>query len=239
MEEGLFHNQLFVNHINENAVAAIAHSEGHAEEERVNPLTGAREKVCPRYDSVPCSAHQAVYQSARSGFDASAVPASFVCDPQGKMLAKVPGQAPQAFIDKLNEAQQKLGRPIAGQIRIRGIPLERRLDRRERVVPESRLRLPPGRVAQGSDLGALRDLRARLAVQRPPIAALWQRHAALVRHLDEQQVGELLNVVAVIDAVVTQRVAEPPQLLDNVSHRENLMLGRPSGRPARARFPFP
>ena len=126
MEEGLFHNQLFVNHINENAVAAIAHSEGHAEEERVNPLTGAREKVCPRYDSVPCSAHQAVYQSARSGFDASAVPASFVCDPQGKMLAKVPGQAPQAFIDKLNEAQQKLGRPITGsQIQRWMVPLYR------------------------------------------------------------------------------------------------------------------
>ncbi len=115
MEEGLFHNQIFVNHVNEFAVAAVGHMEGHTEEERVNPLTGAREKVCPRYDTIPCTAHQSVYQGSRNNFQFTGVPASFIADPQGNKLFEVNGQAPQAFIDKLNEAQQKIGqRPITG-----------------------------------------------------------------------------------------------------------------------------
>lgn len=115
MEEGLFHNPIFVNHVNEFAVAAVGHSEGHSAEERINPQTGAREQVCPRYDTIPCSAHQAVYQGARNAFQFSAVPSSFIADPSGKMLSEVGGQAPQAFIDKLNEAQQTIGqRPVTG-----------------------------------------------------------------------------------------------------------------------------
>lgn len=115
MEEGLFHNPIFVNHINEFAVAAVGHMEGHSEEERVNPMTGAREKVCPHYDTIPCTAHQAVYQGARNNFQFSGVPACFIADPQGNKVSEVNGQAPQAFIDKLNEAQQKIGqRPVTG-----------------------------------------------------------------------------------------------------------------------------
>ena len=41
---------------------------------------------------------------------------------------------------------------------------------------------------------------------------------ALVGHLEEQQVGDLLDVVAVVDAVVAQGVAEAPELLDDVAH---------------------
>lgn len=115
MEEGLFHNPIFVNHINEFAVAAVGHMEGHTEEERVNPVTGAREKVCPHYDTIPCAAHQAVYQGSRNAFDFSGVPACFIADSAGVMVSQVNGQAPQPFIDKINEAQQKIGqRPITG-----------------------------------------------------------------------------------------------------------------------------
>lgn len=115
MEEGLFHNPLFVNHINEFAVAAVGHMEGHTEEERVNPMTGAREKVCPHYDTIPCTAHQEVYRGAGNRFEFSGVPACFIADASGNMVSEVRGQAPQQFIDKINEAQQKIGqRPITG-----------------------------------------------------------------------------------------------------------------------------
>jgi tetratricopeptide (TPR) repeat protein len=115
MEEGLFHNPMFVNHINESAVAVVGHSEGHTEESRRNPMTGADEKVCPHYDTIPCEVHQKVYQDTRSSFDFRGVPACFIALPSGEKFAEVNGQAPQAFIDKLNEAQQKIGqRPILG-----------------------------------------------------------------------------------------------------------------------------
>ena len=115
MEEGLFHNPVFVQFMNESAVSVVGHIEGHTEEERVNPATGAREKVCPHYDTIPCAAHQAVYRSAGNKFEFSGVPACFIADSSGKMITKVQGQAPQQYIDKINEAQAASGqRPITG-----------------------------------------------------------------------------------------------------------------------------
>ena len=38
----------------------------------------------------------------------------------------------------------------------------------------------------------------------------------LVRHLEEQEVGQLLDIVAVGEAVVTEDVAIVPELLDNL-----------------------
>ena len=40
----------------------------------------------------------------------------------------------------------------------------------------------------------------------------------LVGHLEEEQIGDLLDVVAVVDAVVAQRVAEAPEFLNDVGH---------------------
>jgi hypothetical protein len=51
-----------------------------------------------------------------------------------------------------------------------------------------------------------------------PVASGGQCHAALVRHLDEQQVGDLFDVVAVVDSVMPKRVAETPEFLDDVAH---------------------
>ena len=42
------------------------------------------------------------------------------------------------------------------------------------------------------------------------------------RHLQEEQVGELLDVVAVVDAVVAEGVAEAPKLFDNVGHDDGI-----------------
>ena len=58
MEEGLFHNQVFVDFITENAVAVIGHQQAHTEIDKVDRRTGQTTKVCPRYPTIPCSAHQ-------------------------------------------------------------------------------------------------------------------------------------------------------------------------------------
>jgi hypothetical protein len=46
---------------------------------------------------------------------------------------------------------------------------------------------------------------ARLAVRRP---------GSLVGHLEEQQVGELLDVVAIRHAIITKHIAVIPKLLN-------------------------
>ena len=60
--------------------------------------------------------------------------------------------------------------------------------------------------------------RAGFVLEAAPVAALRDLDAALVGHLQEEQVGELLDVVAVIDAVVAQGVAEAPEFVDDVGH---------------------
>ncbi len=115
MEEGLFHNQVFVDHVSEFAVAVVGHREAHEEVEQVDPRTGVKRTVCPVYGSIPCQAHQTSMSQARGSFDFSGVPASFVCDSSGKLVSKVSGMAPQKFIEALNEAQQKIGKaPLRG-----------------------------------------------------------------------------------------------------------------------------
>ena len=117
MEEGLFHNPMFVNYVSENAVAAVGHTEGHTEVERVDPQTGQKSKVCPNYNTIPCSAHQAVYQQSRNAFNFSGVPSSFVCDSSGKELFKDCDGSPQQVIDALTKAQQQIGKkPVTGSM---------------------------------------------------------------------------------------------------------------------------
>jgi hypothetical protein len=113
MEEGLFHNPIFVDYITENAIAVVGHSGSHAEIEVPDMATRSMKKVCPRYPTIPCTVHDKAAREARSGFEFRGVPASFVCDSSGKELEKVQGMSPQKFIDALTSAQQKIGkRPI-------------------------------------------------------------------------------------------------------------------------------
>jgi len=58
--------------------------------------------------------------------------------------------------------------------------------------------------------------------QRIPVAIFRNLRAALIGHFEEQQIGELLNVITVINAVVTQRVAEAPEFLNDVGHERIL-----------------
>src|SRR5262249_38723902 len=60
--------------------------------------------------------------------------------------------------------------------------------------------------------------RAAFVTQCDPIAPLWQLDALLIRHLQEEQERDLLDVVAVVDAIVAQGVAEPPEFLNDVTH---------------------
>ena len=77
----------------------------------------------------------------------------------------------------------------------------------------SRARRRPARVSAGQSKPA--GIARRLVVRRL---------RPLVRHLQEEQVGELLDVVAVGQAVVAQDVAVVPELLDDLLG----MIGRHS-----------
>src|SRR5262249_31979879 len=52
---------------------------------------------------------------------------------------------------------------------------------------------------------------------------------ALVGHFEEEQVRNLLDVVAVIDAVMAKRMAEAPQFLDDVGHKRFYSGFQPRG----------
>jgi len=41
-----------------------------------------------------------------------------------------------------------------------------------------------------------------------------------VGHLDKEQVGDLLDIVTVIDTVMPKRITKTPEFADNVCHRE-------------------
>src|ERR1700681_2670040 len=51
-----------------------------------------------------------------------------------------------------------------------------------------------------------------------PIAALRDHDRFLVGHFQEEQLGELLYVVTIIDAVMAKGMAEAPEFLDDVTH---------------------
>ena len=59
---------------------------------------------------------------------------------------------------------------------------------------------------------------AGLVFEAGPVAAFRNFSAALVGHFQKQQIGELFDVVAVVDAVVAKRVAKAPEFLDDVRH---------------------
>ena len=50
------------------------------------------------------------------------------------------------------------------------------------------------------------------------------RPGALIRHLEEQQIGELLDVVAVGEPIIAKEVAVVPQLLDDLSRVAHVLL---------------
>ena len=67
-------------------------------------------------------------------------------------------------------------------------------------------------------LSEIGQLRAGLGLERFPIAIFRNFRAALVGHLEEQQIRELFDVVPVVNTVVAQRMAEAPEFLDDVGH---------------------
>lgn len=117
MEEGLFHNPQFVNYINEWAVAAIGHSGKHSEVDHVDRRTRKKSKVCPNYNTIPCSSHQDVSSGASSIREGRGMPQSFVCDNEGKKVKKFRASSPASVIAALQEAQKKIGKkPITGSM---------------------------------------------------------------------------------------------------------------------------
>jgi len=64
----------------------------------------------------------------------------------------------------------------------------------------------------------IRQRGAGLRLERFPIAILRHFRVALIRHLEEQQVGQLFDIVAVVHAVMAQGMAEAPEFLNDVGH---------------------
>ena len=98
--------------------------------------------------------------------------------------------------------------------------VEPRLSAREDVAEQAALL---AEFAQEIDVVILQSS-AGLAGEARPVAALRQFDVALIRHLEEQQIGELLDVIAVVDAVVAKRVAEAPEFLDYIGHTATASL---------------
>ena len=65
--------------------------------------------------------------------------------------------------------------------------------------------------------------RAAFVAERGPIAALGQVDGLLVGHFQEEEEGDLLDVIAVVDAIVAEGVAEAPEFLDDVGHERTLI----------------
>ncbi len=65
---------------------------------------------------------------------------------------------------------------------------------------------------------AVRQLGPALLLEVWPVAPFRQLDLLLVGHLQEQQVRDLLDVVTVVDSVVTERVTESPKHLDDIGH---------------------
>ena len=78
----------------------------------------------------------------------------------------------------------------------------------------------PMALAFAGNVGASPTPSRKRAAKKPPrlgVAAA-ANDAALVGHLQKEQVGQLLDVVPVIDAIVPQGMAEDPKFLYNVAH---------------------
>ncbi|RMG18608.1 MAG: hypothetical protein D6731_01645 [Planctomycetota bacterium] len=174
MEEGLFHNPVFVNYVNEFAVSVVGHRETHDMIEVVDPRTRERKKVCPRYPTIPCEVHARAASEARQGggFQFRGVPASFVCDSSGKQLAQVRGMSPQAFIDALKEAQRTIGKPPLTATAI--AELERDLLKGDKLLAKgkyAKAHKAYAKVAEDEDLPTFVRARARERLERLEQAA--------------------------------------------------------------------
>jgi len=57
-----------------------------------------------------------------------------------------------------------------------------------------------------------------LLFQAFPIVLLWDLDALFISHFEKEQIGELFNIIPVINAVMTQGMAEPPEFVYNIRH---------------------
>ena len=116
---------------------------------------------------------------------------------------------------------------------------EARLRAAEDVAEHSRL---AAELAQGLGVG-VGEVGAALLAEVGPVGVLGKVEGALVGHLEEEQIRDLLDVVAVVDAVVAEGVAEAPELGDDVTHAATSSRLRSSRRsassPSKTRFARP
>ena len=75
-------------------------------------------------------------------------------------------------------------------------------------------------LAEGDDdlLVVVGQFRTALGRDLRLVATSGQFYPLLIRHLDKQEIGNLLDVIAVIDPIMPQRMTESPKFLYNVGH---------------------
>lgn len=138
MEEGLFHNQTFVQHVNEFSVNVVGHSNPHQAVAQRHPVSGEEMEGCPVYPGIPCQSHVDAYRAAGQRFNFRGTPTSFVCLPSGEKVAEIPGvPSSQKVIDDINAAQQRIGqRPVTGSQVLR---MERDLYKGDQKLSQGKL----------------------------------------------------------------------------------------------------
>ena len=98
----------------EDVVPCVSHTKKtHGETEVVvDPRKKTTRKSCEKYPSIPCEAHDGWGQA---GLSIKGTPSSFICGPDGAPLVKPEDgawdRAVGTLTKKLQEVQQKLGRP--------------------------------------------------------------------------------------------------------------------------------
>ena len=75
-------------------------------------------------------------------------------------------------------------------------------------------------LAEGDDdlLVVVGEFRTALGRDLRPVTTLGQFDSPLIGHIDKQQIGNLLDVIAVIDPVMPQGMTESPEFLHYVRH---------------------
>ena len=66
----------------------------------------------------------------------------------------------------------------------------------------------------------IRQVDAGFGNKRLPVAAIRKYNTPLISHLDEEEIGDLLDIIPVIDPVMPERVAESPEFLDYIAHAD-------------------
>ena len=141
-----FQNPPFAKLADEDLIMVIAHrgaekGEEHEPEAVQDPRTGATVYQCPLYGDVKCAEHEALERQLSSEYPHKEKPATFLLDPEGKVLVDDTGFSPRGdiAIKKVKEAQSKLEGSTLGMRDFRKIQMG--MDKAEGLLVDEKFKL--------------------------------------------------------------------------------------------------